>query len=403
MTVSAPRKVVFLTGTRADFGKLKPLMQAVEQEPGLETHVFVTGMHMLAKYGYTCEEVDRARFRNVYRYINQNASDGMDQVMAKTVLGLSDYVREVRPDMIVVHGDRVEALAGATVGALNNVLTGHIEGGEVSGTVDELIRHAVTKLSHMHFVANERARERLVQLGEVPASIHLIGSPDVDVMNSATLPSLDEVRRHYEIGFERYGIVAFHPVTSELADLGRQARVLVDQLLLSGRNYVVIYPNNDPGTDLILAELRRLQDSPRCRVFPSVRFESFLSLLKHADFIIGNSSAGVREAPHLGVPAINVGSRQTNRARCESILHVPAEPVALREAIAAAASMPRVATALFGDGDSARRFLSIVRREDFWRSSVQKYFVDQVPERREPTAPADSPSDSREATELSDA
>ena len=377
--MSRTRRILVLTGTRADFGKLKPLMHVVEREPGLELHVFVTGMHMLSKYGYTCEEVDRERFRNVYRFINQNTADGLDQVLAKTILGLSDYVREIAPDLIVVHGDRVEALAGAIVGSLNNVLTAHVEGGEVSGTVDELIRHAVTKLSHVHLVANEQARDRLVQLGERPGSIHVIGSPDVDAMNSGALPALRDVLDHYEIAFERYAIAAFHPVTTELDDLRRQARVLVDQLLDSGRNYVVVYPNNDPGTDLILAELGRLSNSPRFRLFPSVRFEAFLTLLKHADFIIGNSSAGVREAPHFGVPAINVGSRQTNRVRCASVVNVQAQPQALRAAIDTVGSIPRVASALFGNGESAARFLRVLQSDDFWGAGTQKHFVDLNP------------------------
>ncbi len=371
-----PRRIVFLTGTRADFGKLKPLMRVVEDDPAFEGHIFVTGMHMLAKYGYTCEEVERAGFRRIYRFINQNDADGMDHVLAKTIGGLSDYVREVRPDLLVVHGDRVEALAGATVGALNNVRTGHIEGGEVSGTVDELIRHAVTKLSHFHFVANEEARRRLMQLGERDARIHVIGSPDVDLMNSNARPDIDEVRRHYQIFFEQYAVVAFHPVTTELDDLEAQVRALVDCLLASGRNHVVVYPNNDPGTDVILAQYRRLADHPRFRIFPSMRFEYFLALLEHADYIIGNSSAGVREAPHFGVPAINLGSRQHARARCETIVHAPAHSEAILAALASIDRVRRTRTVMFGHGDSAPRFRSIIGDPAFWRIGTQKHFVD---------------------------
>ncbi|MGQ0599441.1 UDP-N-acetylglucosamine 2-epimerase [Aquabacterium sp.] len=370
------RRVVFLTGTRADFGKLKPLMQRLQADPQFEIHLFVTGMHMLSKYGYTCEEVQRAGFGNIYKYINQNASDSMDHILAKTILGLSDYIREIRPDLIVVHGDRVEALAGAAVGALNNVLTGHIEGGEVSGTVDELIRHSVTKLSHIHFVANEEAFRRLVQLGESRSTVHVIGSPDVDVMNSQNLPSLDEVMRHYEIPFSRYGVMTFHSVTSELDDIRRQARMLVDAVLASGLNYVVIYPNNDHGTDHILDEYKRLQGNDRFRVFPSMRFEYFLTTLKNADFIIGNSSAGVREAPHFGVPAINVGTRQNNRTSCKLIVNVPAEAEALTRAMSTISAMPRESIEIFGNGNSAEQFHRILCTDEFWAISTQKYFND---------------------------
>lgn len=371
------RKIVVLTGTRADFGKLKPLLLRLEQDSNFELHVFVTGMHMLSKYGYTCSEVERLGFHNVHKFINQNASDAMDHVLAKTVVGLSDYVREIKPDLILVHGDRVEALAGATVGALNNVRTGHIEGGEVSGTVDELIRHAVTKLSHAHFVANAEARTRLIQLGEQQDSVFEIGSPDIDVMNSDALPTLAEIKQRYEMGFDHYGILIFHPVTSELDDLRRQIQVVVDRLIASERNYVVIYPNNDHGTDIILEDYRRLKGNPHFRIYPSMRFEFFLSLLKNADFIIGNSSAGVREAPHFGVPTINLGSRQNARVRCATVLDIPIEGAAIDQALRTAERMPRQAESLFGEGNSAARFHKIIAEVEFWQLPAQKYFVNR--------------------------
>ncbi|MPY01274.1 MULTISPECIES: UDP-N-acetylglucosamine 2-epimerase, partial [unclassified Salinivibrio] len=164
------KKILFLTGTRADFGKLKSLIGKVESHPHFEAYVFITGMHMMAKYGMTAREVEKAGFKNLYTYINQNSYDSMDITLAKTIQGLSDYVAETSPDMIVVHGDRVEAMAGAIVGALNNILVAHVEGGEVSGTIDELIRHSVSKMSHIHFVSNQMAKSRLIQLGETESS-----------------------------------------------------------------------------------------------------------------------------------------------------------------------------------------------------------------------------------------
>lgn len=377
MRTCSRRKILFLTGTRADFGKLKSLMQKIRDDGSMEMHIFVTGMHMLSKYGYTCEEVVKSGFSNVYRYINQNSSDGMDHVLAKTILGLSDYVHEIKPDLIVVHGDRVEALAGATVGALNNILTGHIEGGEVSGTVDELIRHAVTKLSHVHFVANDQARLRLIQLGESEETIHVIGSPDIDVMNSDSLPSIDEVKAHYSISFDRYALMAFHPVTTEVDDLPRQIALIVNQLIDSGKNYVVIYPNNDRGTDVILREYQRLEGNPRFRIFPSMRFESFLTILKNADFIIGNSSAGVREAPHFGIPTINLGSRQKGRVQCKTVLDVDIEAVDIADSLSDVGGVRRNSLSIFGTGNSAEQFLAAIKSASFWSAKIQKYFVDR--------------------------
>lgn len=370
------KRIVFLTGTRADFGKLKPLIQKVQNDPAFDMHVFVTGMHLLSRYGYTCDEVVKAGFQNIHKYINQNSSDRMDHILAKTVSGLSDYVTEIRPDLLVIHGDRVEALAGAAVGALNNIRVGHVEGGEVSGTIDESIRHAVSKLAHVHFVANEDARQRLGQLGEPKDSIYVIGSPDIDIVNSPSLPAMSEVRQRYEMAFDRYGILLFHPVTSELSDMRRQVAVLVDELVKSGRKYVVIFPNNDHGTDIILEEYERLKGNANFRIYPSLRFEYFLTLMRNADFIIGNSSAGVREAPHFGIPAVNLGSRQTNRVQHESILNCDIRHGLICDAITKAMTLKRESVALFGDGNSAQMFHDVLRQPDFWKQPTQKSFVD---------------------------
>lgn len=374
--MNSPKKIVFVTGTRADFGKLKSLMKVIQEDKNFELHVFVTGMHMLAKYGYTCEEVEKANFSNIHKFINQNVSDGMDHVLAKSILGLSDYVREVQPELIIVHGDRVEALAGATVGALNNVLTGHIEGGEVSGTVDELIRHAVTKLSHAHFVANEEAQDRILQLGERVESTYVIGSPDIDVMNSGMLPSMSEVKNRYEIDYDDYGVVIFHPVTTELDNLQSHIDILVNSLISSQRNYVVIYPNNDHGSELIFKAYERLEENKFFRVFPSMRFEYFLQLLKNASFMIGNSSAGVREAPHFGVPTINIGSRQNNRVSLPSIVNIDFDENQILNAIQDVDKELCKEVAVFGDGNSSDKFYKILQSKSFWSMEKQKFFVD---------------------------
>lgn len=370
------KRIVFLTGTRADFGKLKPLMQKIQDDPSFDPHVFVTGMHLLSKYGYTCEEVEKAGFRRIHKYINQNSSDRMDHILAKTVSGLSDYVTEIRPDLLVIHGDRVEALAGAAVGALNNIRVGHVEGGEVSGTIDESIRHAVSKLSHLHFVANESARQRLSQLGEPDSSIYVIGSPDIDVINSSALPTMDEVRRRYEMTFDNYGILLFHPVTSETGDLRRQVRALVDELIKSDLKYVVIFPNNDHGTEIIFEEYERFKQHANFRIYPSIRFEHFLTLMRNADFIVGNSSAGVREAPHFGLPAVNLGSRQKNRVHHDSVINCDTQPGLVCEAIRRALTLKRESTSLFGDGNSAEMFHAVLRDAAFWQRPTQKFFVD---------------------------
>ncbi len=374
------KKVLFLTGTRADFGKLKPLIRAVEGSPRFEARIFVTGMHSLSRWGDTHIEVERAGFRDLHLFMNQYPGEPMELVLANTIGGLSRFVHENRPDMLVIHGDRVEALAAAIVGALRNILVVHVEGGERSGTVDELIRHAVSKLSHLHFVAHRQAAERLRQLGEEPSTIHVIGSPEVDVMLSGDLPTLEDAREHYEIDFDPYAVALLHSVTTELETLWQHAEAFVSALVASGRSYVVIYPNNDEGCEHIFAAYRRLQDDARMRLLPSLRFEYFQTLLRHADFIVGNSSAGVREAPVLGVPSINVGSRQQGRFEHESILDVDCNRGAILTAIEEIERRPRpVPTRRYGRGDSAARFLAALEGDALWQTPRQKQFRDLGP------------------------
>lgn len=376
MGLTKKKSVVFITGTRADFGKLKPLIRAAEGISNIEVHVFVTGMHLMARYGYTAIEVEKEGFRNIHKLINQNTSDTMESVLAKTITGFSDFVKEISPDLIVIHGDRIEALAGAIVGALGNIITAHIEGGEVSGTIDESLRHSITKLAHIHLVCNDQAMTRLVQMGEGKDRIHVIGSPDLDVMRSASMPTKDDLRSRYGIDYERYGILIYHPVTTQLDTIDNKISQVLDAALESSDNYVVIYPNNDHGSATIINELKRLEGNDRFRIFPSLRFEYFLALLKNAEYIIGNSSAGVREAPFYGVPCVNLGTRQKNRAKSPMIVNAGEEKLEILAAIELARSMERSTSFEFGNGESVNKFRTLLESGALWDVSTQKFFND---------------------------
>ena len=369
------KKIVFLTGTRADFGKLKSLIEILNQHPQFEVHLFATGMHLDKKYGYTVHEIEKCGYQNIYKYINHDKESMMDITLSRTIEGFANYVRLVQPHLIVVHGDRIEALAGATVGALNNILVAHIEGGELSGTVDELIRHAVSKLSHTHFVANAEAKQRLMQMGECDESVYIIGSPDMDAMLSEHLPPLEEVKKYYEIPFEEYAISLFHPVTTEVDNMDVYAAAYVDAIRESAINYVAVYPNNDVGSDFILSKLLRLKEYNHIRLFPSMRFEYFLVLLRHAKFIVGNSSTGIREAGYYGVPAVNVGTRQMGRSLNEDIINCGYAKQEILSAITKATHATVEKQQLFGNGNSDKQFLSIVQQRHFWQTPKQKQFA----------------------------
>jgi UDP-N-acetylglucosamine 2-epimerase (hydrolysing) len=371
------KKILFLTGTRADFGKIKSLIQILEADTTFEVYVFVTGMHLQKEYGYTVLEIERCQFKNIYTFQNHTHETTMDLTLAKTIEGLSNYVKEVTPDMIVVHGDRVETLAGAIVGSLNNILVAHIEGGELSGTVDELIRHSVSKLSHIHFVSNAEAKKRLLQMGEIKSSIYTIGSPDIDIMFSNDLPDIVVAKKYYEIPFEKYGVAMFHPVTTEAKDMERYANEFVNALEKDTHNYVVIFPNNDMGSQFIITSYQKLKENTRFRIFPSLRFEYFLTLLKNSQFIIGNSSAGIREAPYYGIPIINIGSRQQNRATHTAIINVDYQEASIISALNRIDSHPvSVENSDFGTGNSSQLFLKSLLNETIWELNHQKQFRD---------------------------
>jgi UDP-N-acetylglucosamine 2-epimerase (hydrolysing) len=369
------RSLLFLTGTRADFGKLEPLAAAAVQA-GFRVSFFVTGMHMLDRYGLTKLEVHRMAGVQVHEFLNQRPGDAQDIILAKTVIGFSDYVTEHRPDLIVVHGDRVEAMAGALVAATNYIRSAHIEGGEVSGTIDEVFRHCNTKLAHAHFVSSDTAARRVMALGEPEDTVYVIGSPELDFHLGPSGVTLAEVRARYGIGFDDYGIAVFHPVTSEAAEMGAQARALYGALAASGRNFVLIAPNNDPGSEAIFEVIEGLPKD-RFRLIPSMRFAHFSELMRNAACVLGNSSAGVREAPFLGVPSLDVGTRQTNRAEAPSVVACAAnDSAAIARFLAEHWGRTHSAHHGFGSGSAAGRFVDVLKDAAFWDRGLQKAFQD---------------------------
>lgn len=368
------KKLLFITGTRADYGKLEPLAVAA-QKTGFSISFFITGMHMMRRYGETRLEVKRFPGAEFFEFVNQREGDAQEFILSKTILGFSDFVHEHRPDLVVIHGDRVEALAASIVCAMKYIPSAHIEGGEVSGTIDESIRHCNTKLCATHFVSSDAARARVLALGEAPDSVYNIGSPELDTHARSSGVTIDEVKARYAIPFDDHGIAIFHPVTSEADTIGAQAASLFGRLEASGRCFVVIAPNNDPGTEDIFAVLDRLPKD-RFRLIPSMRFNYFSELMKHAAVMVGNSSAGVREAPFLGLPSLDVGTRQTNRAQSPSIQACSAFETEVIDGFLAACWGKRLAMdASFGAGDAAVRFAAILQQPAYWNRPAQKVFA----------------------------
>lgn len=371
------KKIVFVSGTRADFSKIKSLMLRLEESSEFELHIFATGMHLSKQFGLTVKEIEKSNFKNIYKFINHDRYYQMDLALSHTIDGFSKFIAEYEPDLIVVHGDRVEPLAASIVGALNNILVAHIEGGEVFGTIDDSIRHAISKLAHIHLVNDLNAKKRLLQLGENADSIFIIGSPDLDILDSDSV-CLNEAKRYYDVDFADYGIVMFHPVTTELDSIKLQADELVAALKDSGENYIMIYPNNDLGFNLILESYKAIRDDVKFRFYPSIRFEYFVALLKGAKFCIGNSSCLLKEAPHLGIPSINIGTRQSGRmgSKYASVFHTNANKIEILNAIKKANNFKHTHIAKSKRAKSNELFFDLLQKGVFFDIDKQKQFKD---------------------------
>ena len=262
------------------------------------------------------------------------------------------------------------------MGSLNHILTAHIEGGEVSGTIDDTIRHAVTKLSHVHFVGNNKAKRRVINMGEKRNSVFNIGSPDMDILLSNRLPSIKFVKKRYNIKYENYGILLWHPVTSTLKLLKEDTLKLVDFVNKFNQNFVIIHPNNDPGNNIILDIYKKKLISKKYKIFKSIRFEYFVTLLKYSKFIIGNSSAGIYEAPIFGVPTINVGNRQNKRLKTRQIKDIKVNDLNLSKIETFIKKYKKTNMKYYGTGNADKKFAKELRRNSFWKISRQKYFSD---------------------------
>ncbi len=369
------KKLLFVTGTRADYGKLEPLASAAIKS-GFSVTFFVTGMHMMERYGLTKEEVHRSKVFDVVEFINQRTDDPLDIILSKTIIGFSDFVKEFQPDLVLVHGDRIESLASCIVCTTNYIRCVHIEGGEVSGTIDEQFRHCNTKLASDHLVSSSRAKARILRLGENQNSVHVIGSPELDIHARDSGVSMNQVRKRYSIREEDYGICIFHPVTSEVDTINLQAIKLFECLRTSGRYFVVILPNNDPGSEGILKEIKELPKD-QFRVLPSIRFLYFSELMKNASIVVGNSSVGVREAPFLGIPSLNIGSRQSNRSVASSIHNVNSnDSDKINEILDKSWGVLHPRSSQFGNGEACEAFIKILESGKFWETPPQKYFAD---------------------------
>ena len=370
------KKILFISGTRADYGKIKPLAKIVNKSKKFNVSFAVTGMHLSKIHGYTYYQIKKD-FKNNKIFRFDNLSNSMDISLSKSIDGFNKIISNLKPDIIVAHGDRIEALAGSIVGNLNKILVCHIEGGEISGTVDDSMRHAISKMANIHFVSNKRAKIILKQLGEIDRNIYIIGSPEVDVMIGNKLPDLRIVKKKYTIEYNEYAIVCFHPDVNERKDkLNQYIHRTMEAVSNSKKNFVIIYPNNDLNFRIILDCYKKYEKNKNIKLIPSIRFEYYLTLLKNSIAIIGNSSSGVREAPVYRVKTINIGYRQSRRTNNPLIINLDLKsiPNSFDQIINKKTLYKKKYSFLFGSGKSNTKFFRVLNTKKFWNTPTKKEF-----------------------------
>lgn len=366
------RRIAFFTSTRAEYGLLKPLMAEVKSRPGLALQVIVSGTHLSEAHGATWREIFADGFlidARVEMTVTADDAEGVARSAAQVLAGVAGALAALKPDVLVLLGDRYELLAAAQAAVLARVPIAHIHGGEATeGAIDESIRHAVTKLSHWHFAAAEPYAERIRQMGEAPARVWNVGAPAMD-----NIAALDPVPKDALEGFLGMPLraptflVTYHPVTLE-GDGGLAAmQALIAALEGTTGSIVITGANADPGASAIRASLGAFADAHPDRVVlvESLGARRYLSLMRLVDAVVGNSSSGLLEAPAVGVPTVDIGPRQQGRLRAPSVLHCGESTAEIRQALDEALS-------------AEHRAIAARRESPYGRPGAARRIVDQL-------------------------
>ena len=331
------RKIAVLTGTRADYGLLRPILKRISSSPRLESHLIVVGMHLSEEFGYTVKEIEKDGFQIDAKVDSLNRNDtgeGMAEYIGESIVKIGKTLDEIKPDILLILGDRSEALAGAIAASCMKIVIAHIHGGESSGSVDEPFRHAITKLAHVHFAATEKSKKNIIHMSEDPSRVFVVGAPGLD--NIKIDPT------DVEKNTEKYGLsinepkilVVQHSVVTELEDSKRQIKETLDAIVDLHFQTILIYPNADPGGRRMIKVIEECAENHKfIKIFKNIPRDEYLVLLSIADVMVGNSSSGIIEAPSFQLPVVNIGTRQKGRERAGNTLEVGYNTKEIKNAI----------------------------------------------------------------------
>jgi len=375
------RRIAVITGTRADYGSYYPILKKLETDKDLSFEIIATGMHLSPQYGYTITEIENDGFKIKYK-VDMLLSSDTGAAMAKNIglgiLGITDALEIIQPDILLILGDRGEMLAGAIAAAHMNIPVFHLHGGEVTGTIDESIRHAITKLAHIHLVATNKYGERIARMGEDAWRIHVVGAPRADIILRTQLLNKNEILKKYDLGhLTEYNLLVFHPVTTEINLVEEQISNIMCSLEVIMIPTIIILPNSDAGNHIILNAYNKYKNNQLLYFFTNINHLDYLSLLKNANALIGNSSSGIIEAPLLKKAAINIGSRQLGRERSGNVIEVNADAneIVLAYQYSQSPEFKQIVLQsenIYGDGRTSDRIMSLFKDLEINYTLIQK-------------------------------
>ncbi|MCH9025933.1 MAG: UDP-N-acetylglucosamine 2-epimerase (hydrolyzing) [Proteobacteria bacterium] len=368
--MSQPVRVAVITSSRADFGHLHWPLRQMLAHPRIEPKLVVMGAHLAPEFGSTADEIKRQGFtvdETVECLLSSDSDVGMSKSIGLATLGLTEILSRDRPDLVLVIADRYEMLAPASVALALRIPIAHIEGGEISeGAIDDAVRNALTKLSHVHFTPTAMAKQRVLALGEEAWRVHQVGAPSLDHLREATIPGPAELGERLAIDLDQpYCMVSVHPVTLA-ADPEADAIALLGALENISLAKIICFPNADAGSRKLIRQSRDFcRRNANASLFVNLAHLDYWGLLKHSLFLIGNSSSGIMETPALKLPAVNIGIRQQGRERADNIIDCPAQADQIRAAIDKASSETFRASLYdmqnpYGDGTAGRQIASLI-------------------------------------------
>lgn len=376
------RTICVITGTRANYGRLKTVMNKITNHKELSLKLIVTGMHLVPEFGYTVTEIERDGYKidaRVDMHLSNDTGASMCKSLGIGLIGMAQAIESIKPDIILILGDRGEDLAGAIIGAHMNIPVAHIHGGEVTGTIDESIRHATTKFSHIHFAATEGSKDRLLKLGEIDQYVFNVGSPGLDsILNREYSTKRDIFNKFNLAESKKLIIVAQHPVTTQINQAKYQMKETMEAVKDLGEQVLLIYPNADAGGREMIDIIKQYENLDCIKTYKNINFEDYLNLLKHADVMIGNSSSGIMEAPSYHLPVINLGTRQDGREQSTNVLNVKHDKNLIKDAIKKCiydkSFIQNVNECVnpYGDGKSGERIANILAEIEINEKLIQK-------------------------------